>query len=191
MHKIALIDNYDSFTFNLVHLLEKSGDVEVQVFLNDQVDLNTLGKFSNFVISPGPGIPSQAGIVPEFLRQFAKQKNILGVCLGHQAIGEYLHLKLRNLEAVFHGIATPIQHHSNHILFHNIPKQFIGGRYHSWVLDKNSITEDVIITAQDLAGEIMAIKHKTLNLHGVQFHPESILSEHGELLMKNWISTFT
>ena len=190
MHKIALIDNYDSFTFNLVHLLEKSGDVLVDVYLNDRVTLQQLSSYTNIVISPGPGIPSQAGIVPQFLKEFAKTKNILGVCLGHQAIGEYLGLRLLNLKDVFHGVATPVHHLSNHLLFDSVPTKFMGGRYHSWVLDRTSLIPDVLVTATDDQGEIMAIKHKTLNLHGVQFHPESILSEYGQTMMENWIKTF-
>lgn len=189
MIKIALIDNYDSFTYNLVHLLEKAADVKVDVFFNDKISINELHRYSNIVISPGPGLPRDAGIVPEFLLKHAKEKNILGICLGHQAIGEYLGCKLKNLETVMHGIATPVKHKSNDDLFKNVPTDFLAGRYHSWVIDDKTISSPVEVTALDEKGEIMGIKHKTLNLHGLQFHPESILSEYGEVMMKNWIQS--
>ena len=190
MIKIALIDNYDSFTYNLVHLLERSGKVEVEVFLNDKTDLHKLNQFKNVVISPGPGLPEQAGIVPTFLNHSSHEKNILGICLGHQALGEHLGCKLKNLNQVIHGMASPITHFSNDLLFQSIPSIFNAGRYHSWVIDKNSISPDLEVTATDSEGEIMGIKHKRLNLHGLQFHPESILSEYGEVIMENWINSF-
>jgi anthranilate synthase component 2 len=187
LKKIALIDNYDSFTYNLVHFLERSGDAQVSVFLNDKVTLTQLSSFQNFIISPGPGLPKNAGIVPEFLNSFSTSKNILGVCLGHQAIAEFFETPLKNLSTVFHGVASTIQHFENDYLFKNIPSHFKAGRYHSWVISPEKLNPQLEITAKDENGEIMAIKHKTLNLRGVQFHPESVLSEYGQELIQNWI----
>lgn len=187
MKKIALIDNYDSFTYNLVHAIEKVSGFEADVFLNDKVSLEKLSSYDHFVISPGPGLPSAAGITPKFLEQFATSKTILGVCLGMQAIGERFNSPLKNLEKVMHGIATPVTHSGNDFLFRNIPVTFNAGRYHSWVIDKQQLNPQLEILATDASGEIMAIRHKQYaNLRGVQFHPESILSEYGETLLKNW-----
>jgi len=185
--EIALLDNYDSFTYNLVHLIEKVSNSKVHVFLNDQVSLKTLSTYRNVILSPGPGLPSQAGIMPEFLKQFSSSRNILGVCLGMQAIGECFNSGLKNLQTVMHGVATPIVHRNNDFLFENIPLTFTAGRYHSWVIDKNSLGNELEILALDEQYEVMAIRHKTYNIRGVQFHPESILSEYGETIMKNWI----
>jgi len=187
LEKIALIDNYDSFTYNLVHLLEKVSRQTVDVFLNDRIDPETLSAYQNFVISPGPGLPKNAGIVPVFLKQFHQSKNILGVCLGMQAISECFDSPLKNLNTVMHGVATPISHFKNDFLFKDIPVNFNVGRYHSWVIDKSKLDASLQILAEDERGEIMAIKHVTYNIRGVQFHPESILSEYGETLIKNWI----
>lgn len=189
MIKIALIDNYDSFTYNLVHLIERSQQVKVDVFYNDKIDIAGLIHYSNFVISPGPGLPRNAGIVPEFLMKLAPSKNILGICLGHQAIGEYMGCKLKNMEKVMHGTASVVEHLQNDILFDHVPRNFPAGRYHSWVIDKETLSDCTEVTATDDQGDIMAIKHKTLNLHGLQFHPESILSDFGDVIMKNWIKT--
>jgi anthranilate synthase component 2 len=185
--KIALIDNYDSFTYNLVHVLEKVGDITVDVYLNDNVQLDTLSQYDNVVLSPGPGLPKDAGIMLSFLKEFASSKNILGVCLGMQAIGEHFGGRLKNLETVMHGIGTPVKHFSNDFLFKDIPSNFIAGRYHSWVIDKNQPGAQIEILAVDEQKEIMAIRHATYNIRGVQFHPESILSEFGETLLKNWV----
>lgn len=187
MKKIALIDNYDSFTYNLVHLIEKVSDAKVDVFLNDQVSLQQFSGYQNVIISPGPGLPFTAGITPEFLRNFAASKNILGVCLGLQAIAECFNSPLKNLNTVMHGIASPIMHFNNDFLFKDIPANFTAGRYHSWVIDKEKMSEELLITAEDNTGEVMAVKHKKHSVRGVQFHPESILSEYGEVLIKNWL----
>lgn len=187
MKKIALIDNYDSFTYNLVHLIEKVSDAKVDVFLNNRVSLNTFSDYQNVIISPGPGLPSCAGITPEFLKAFASTKNILGICLGLQAIAECFHSPLKNLNTVMHGIASPILHFDNDFLFNDIPANFTAGRYHSWVIDKAKMNKNLLITAEDKSGEIMAIKHIKYSVRGVQFHPESILSEYGEVLITNWL----
>ncbi len=188
MEKIALIDNYDSFTYNLLHLIEKVCNQRVDVFLNDKVNLQTISAYKNIVLSPGPGLPKDAGIMPQLLKQFSPTKNILGVCLGMQAIGECFDSPLKNLNTVLHGIATPITHFNNDFIFKNIPLTFNVGHYHSWVIDKTTLNAQLEILALDKNGEIMAIKHTDYNVRGVQFHPESILSEYGELLMKNWIN---
>ncbi len=187
MKKIALINNYDSFTYNLVHLIEKVSDQTVDVFLNDKVTLDQLSAYQNIVLSPGPGLPKDAGIMTELLKKYSSTKNIFGVCLGMQAIAECFNSPLQNLNTVMHGIATPIIHFENDFLFKDIPATFNGGRYHSWVIDKTKIDPILEILANDDNNEIMAVRHKVYNIRGVQFHPESILSEYGELLMKNWI----
>jgi anthranilate synthase component 2 len=189
LKKIALIDCHDSFTYNLVHLFESDPSVNVEVFTCDKVTLEQLRPFPNVILSPGPGIPANAGIVPVFLKEFAAEKNILGICLGLQAIGEYSGCTLKNLRSVMHGIATPVNHLNNDILFRKIPKRFMAGRYHSWVIDRDHLSSSVTVTAADDNGEIMGIRHKHLNLRGVQFHPESILSEFGKELAQNWIKT--
>jgi anthranilate synthase component 2 len=189
LKKIAILDNYDSFTYNLVHLAEKVSELDVDVFLNDKVDVETLAAYEMIILSPGPGLPSEAGIMKAFLDQFASTKKILGVCLGMQAIAERFGTPLHNLNTVMHGIATPVRHLDNDFLFNNIPSTFNAGRYHSWVPDKNKLSAELEVSARDLNGEIMALKHKKYNIRGVQFHPESILSEYGDVLMKNWIDS--
>jgi anthranilate synthase component II len=184
--KIALIDNYDSFTYNLVHLLEKVSDVKVDVFLNDKVSIETLSRYNDVVLSPGPGLPKDAGIMPQYLERFADSRNIFGVCLGMQAISEHFGGRLHNLETVMHGIATPVTHFQNDFLFHGIPPNFIAGRYHSWVVDSKQPGKNIEVLAIDANKEIMAIRHTYYNIRAVQFHPESILSEYGEVLIKNW-----
>lgn len=187
MKRIALIDNYDSFTYNLVHILEKVSDVKVDVFLNDKVRLDTFQRYDQIVLSPGPGLPKDAGITPAFLQKFAPSKSILGVCLGMQAIGEHFGGQLKNLETVMHGIGTPVTHFANDFLFKDIPAKFIAGRYHSWVIDNRNPGQNIEVLAVDAQQEIMAIRHTKYNIRGVQFHPESILSEHGDILLKNWL----
>lgn len=185
--KIAILDNYDSFTYNLKHYLEKISNENVDVFLNDAISVEQLAQYSKIVLSPGPGLPKDASIMPEFLKQYAHTHDILGVCLGLQAIGERFGHSLKNLETVMHGLATPIKHSDETGLFKHLPNSFLVGRYHSWVINENS-TSDLVITARDENEHIMAIQHKTYKVCGVQFHPESILSEYGEQLLKNWLT---
>jgi anthranilate synthase component II len=185
--KIAILDNYDSFTYNLHHYLEKVSHVSVDVFLNDKITIEALSAYDKIVLSPGPGLPKDAGIMLAFLNQHAHTHSILGVCLGLQAIGERFGHPLKNLNDVVHGIATPIQHFSNDTLFEAIPKKFKVGRYHSWVIEHRA-TSELLVTAEDEHHHIMAMKHKTYPICGVQFHPESILSEYGEQLIKNWLT---
>ncbi|MGZ4042050.1 MAG: anthranilate synthase component II [Bacteroidia bacterium] len=187
MKRIALIDNYDSFTYNLVHLIEKVSDVKVDVYLNDKVSLNTLSSYNDIILSPGPGLPKDAGIMPAFLKHYSETKNIFGVCLGMQAIGEHFNGSLKNLETVMHGIGSNVTHFENDFLFKDIPVNFIAGRYHSWVIDKTNPGNNIEVIAVDDKKEIMAIRHSKYRIRGVQFHPESILSEYGDLLLRNWI----
>jgi len=185
--KILVFDNYDSFTYNLVHLLEKVCDDEIEVFRNDKIALKDINVYDKILLSPGPGLPSEAGSLLEVIKTYAPTKDILGVCLGLQAIGESFGAKLKNLDKVYHGLATPIQLLGDTVLFKDCPKEFKAGRYHSWVVDKVGLPDCFEITATDEEGNIMAMKHKTYNVRGVQFHPESILSEYGEQIIRNWI----
>jgi len=191
MESILLIDNYDSFTYNLSHLLEKVGPCTVDVVKNDKVSLEKVESYSRIVLSPGPGTPSESGLMPQLLHQYASRKQILGVCLGMQAIGEHFHCSLKNLDHVYHGVATPLKVVRENLLFKNIPSSFSVARYHSWVIDENRIDPCIEITAIDEDGLIMAIQHKSLPVCGVQFHPESILCEFGEQLISNWLNSST
>jgi anthranilate synthase component II len=187
--KILMLDNYDSFTYNLVHYLEAADEaIEVTVKRNDKINLEEVDYFDAIVLSPGPGLPKDAGIMPELIKKYAPIKPILGVCLGHQAIGEAFGSTLKKLETVYHGLGMSTSIIEKDILFENLPQQFITGRYHSWVIDKTKFSSDLAITATDEKGEIMALKHKTYNTRSVQFHPESILTEYGKDMIKNWVS---
>lgn len=188
MVKLLILDNYDSFTYNLAHLLEKVCDVKPEVFLNNQIDINEINKYDKIILSPGPGLPREAGILCEVIEKYAVKKNILGVCLGHQAIVEVFGGQLRNLDQVYHGISTPIRVIDRaDKLFCDIPNQFNVGRYHSWIADQAKFPDVLQVTAVDDINSIMAFRHKNLNVYGIQFHPESILSEYGETLLRNWI----
>lgn len=184
--KIALIDNYDSFTYNLYHLL-KELNVEVSVFRNDQFQMNALEAFDKILLSPGPGIPKESGLLMDVIKTYAGKKPILGICLGEQAIGEAFGGTLTNLSNVFHGVQTPIDIVKEDYLFNNIEKEIPVGRYHSWVVDKDSLPADLEILAESKEGFIMALRHKTYDVRGIQFHPESVLTPDGKQIMKNWI----
>ena len=191
--KVVIIDNYDSFTYNLVHLVESIISKDVTVLLNDQFELEELVAFDRIILSPGPGLPNDAGKTMEVIKHYQLTKSILGVCLGHQAIGLAFGAKLKNLETVYHGIENNIhitadERTSNSGLFANISMPMLVGRYHSWVIDNKCLPEDLLVTATDDNGEIMAVKHKTLDLQGIQFHPESIMTPKGEELIRNWLS---
>lgn len=190
MKKLLVLDNYDSFTYNLVHLVEKVSDVSFDVFRNDKISLAQISKYDKILLSPGPGLPKDAGIMPRLLQEYSASKSILGVCLGMQAIGEAFNSKLKNLDTVFHGLATPITIVHNDLLFESCPKQFNVGRYHSWVVDQNGLSSNLVVTAIDEDNNIMALRHKTLDVSGVQFHPESILSEYGETILRNWLKAW-
>ncbi len=188
--KILLFDNYDSFTYNLVHCLRQvAPGAEIEVHRNDKIGLAEIERFDKIVLSPGPGLPSEAGILHEVVRHFAGKKPILGVCLGQQAIGEVFGGKLRQLESVFHGIATPIEIVCNDLIFNGLSqkKELKVGRYHSWVVDAAGFPDDVLeVTARDADGNIMALRHRKLDVRGVQFHPESVLTPDGLTMLKNW-----
>ena len=184
--KIVIIDNYDSFTYNLSHLVKELG-AEVTVLRNDQFELSDLEPYSKIILSPGPGIPSEAGLLCDVIRTYADRKPILGVCLGHQAIGEVFGGKLENLSDVFHGVATEGTQFGNDALFSGLPQRITMGRYHSWVVSKEGFPECLEITAESDEGQIMALRHKTLNVRGIQFHPESVLTADGRKMLQNWL----
>lgn len=187
--KLLVIDNYDSFTYNLVHIVRELG-YDPPVWRNDQFDIEEVAAFDKILLSPGPGIPSEAGLMPEVIRRYSPEKDILGVCLGHQAIAEAFGAKIYNLDSVLHGIADNcLLTKEKDPVFNNLPSQFKVGRYHSWSVMPESCNggTGLLITALDSLGEVMAIRHKELKVRGLQFHPESILTEHGKQLIKNWL----
>ncbi|PJA07451.1 MAG: aminodeoxychorismate/anthranilate synthase component II [Flavobacteriales bacterium CG_4_10_14_0_2_um_filter_32_8] len=189
MKKILVIDNYDSFTYNLVHYIESNPSYKVDVFRNDEITLDKVGKYNTIILSPGPGLPKDAGILHEVIKTFAPTKKILGVCLGMQAIGEFFGATLVNLSNVYHGIATPIQVLNKECsLFKNLPQHFIVGRYHSWVISRKNFPKDLIVTSIAENEQIMSIQHKKYNIYGVQFHPESILTEYGKDIIANFLA---
>src|SRR5580765_150129 len=214
--KILIFDNYDSFTYNLVHLVEKITHIKVDVYRNDQIPLEKVQEYDKIILSPGPGIPEEAGLLLPLIKEYASSKSILGVCLGHQAIGEAFGGKLVNLSEVYHGVATPVKivnressdvsresgvgngqsavggrnssliiHHS---LFKNLPDVFDAGRYHSWIVSDENFPKELEVTARDENNFIMALQHKTYDVQGVQFHPESVLTPRGEDILKNWLN---
>lgn len=187
MKDILLIDNYDSFTYNLVHYFEELG-CDVTVVRNDKIALEDVDQYSRIVLSPGPGIPDEAGLLKAIIEKYAHTKKIFGVCLGQQAIGEVFGARLKNLDQVYHGVATEINIDNTDPLFKGLGDRLVVGRYHSWVIDENSNTEAFHITATDDQGQIMAIRHKKYDVSAVQFHPESVLTPEGKTLLENWIN---
>lgn len=183
-----MLDNYDSFTYNLVQLVKENSSFPIDVFRNDEITLEEVNRYDKIILSPGPGIPKEAGILCELIRRYKNSKSIFGVCLGMQAIGEVFGATLINIEEPLHGISTPIQHTSSKLL-KNIPSPFNVGRYHSWAIEESSIPVDLEITATDYDGVVMAIEHKELDVCGVQFHPESILTEYGKNILINFLNT--
>ena len=184
--KIVIIDNYDSFTYNLSHLVKELG-AEVTVVRNDQFELAELEPYSKIILSPGPGIPSEAGLLLDVIRTYAGMKPILGVCLGHQAIGEVFGGKLENLSDVFHGVATPCHIIADDPIFSGIERDITIGRYHSWVVSNENFPDCLEVTAVSDEGQVMALRHKTLNVRGIQFHPESVLTPDGKKMLQNWL----
>ena len=185
--KIVIIDNYDSFTYNLSHLVKEAG-AEVTVLRNDQFQMEELEQFDKILLSPGPGVPQEAGLLLEVIRNYAGRKPILGVCLGEQAIGEVFGGKLINLSEVYHGIQSPVKIIADDYLFNGLPTEIPVGRYHSWVVDNNDFPECLQITAVSPEGYIMALRHKTMDVHGIQFHPESVLTPDGKQIISNWLN---
>lgn len=186
--KILIFDNYDSFTYNLVHLVNELGYQEVDVFRNDKISLDKVDKYDKIILSPGPGIPSESGLLLPLISRYAATKSILGVCLGHQAIAESFGGKLINLESVYHGVSTPISIVNKDKIFEKLPDTFEVGRYHSWIVDREKFPEELEITAVDENGKIMALRHKQLDIHGVQFHPESVLTPIGKQMIQQFLT---
>lgn len=184
--RIALIDNYDSFTYNLVHLVRSLG-TDVDVIKNDRFRLGDLAAYDKILLSPGPGLPSEAGLLLDVIKEYAGKKPILGVCLGHQAIAETFGARLKNLEKVVHGISSPCRTTADDMLFRGLPAEFRVGRYHSWVVVKENLPDCLEVTAMSDDGEIMSIRHREYDVCGIQFHPESVLTPTGGEIMKNWL----
>ncbi len=185
--RVVVIDNYDSFTYNLVHLVRALG-AEVTVVRNDQFALDELAAYDKIILSPGPGIPSEAGLLMDVIRTYAGRKPILGICLGHQAIGEVFGGTLTNLSEVFHGVATEGTQLQNDPIFAGLPARVTMGRYHSWVVDRASLPACLEVTAESDEGYIMALRHRRYDIRGIQFHPESVLSPQGKTIMANWLA---
>jgi len=186
MKKIIIIDNYDSFTYNLSHLVKELG-VEVTVVRNDKFQLEDLEAYDKIILSPGPGIPSEAGLLLDVIRTYAGKKPILGVCLGHQAIGEVFGGQLVNLSEVFHGVATDCRIVADDYVFEGLSETITIGRYHSWVVDAATMPECLEITAVSDEGQVMALRHRDYDIHGIQFHPESVLTPDGKAIISNWL----
>lgn len=184
--KIVIIDNYDSFTYNLSHLLKELG-ADVTVVRNDKFELKDLEQYDKIVLSPGPGIPSEAGLLLDVIRTYAGRKPILGVCLGYQAIGEVFGASLENLKEVYHGVQTEGTQLGNDYIFEGLPERVMMGRYHSWVVAKDSVPECLEVTAMSDDGEIMAMRHRQYDIHGIQFHPESVLTPEGKTIVGNFL----
>ncbi len=185
--KILIFDNYDSFTYNLVHLVKELGYTDIDIFRNDKIALENIAQYDKIILSPGPGIPSEAGILLPLIKEYANKKPILGVCLGHQAIGEAFGAKLSNMENVYHGVATQIKLTKPDYIFEGLENEMEVGRYHSWIINSDGLPECLEITAIDNKNQIMAIRHKEFDVHGVQFHPESVLTPKGEVIVKNFL----
>lgn len=186
--RVLVFDNYDSFTYNLVQIIERVLDTRVDVVKNDQITLAEIGKYDKIILSPGPGIPDEAGILVELIKEYAATKSILGVCLGQQAIAEAFGGSLINLSEIFHGVATSAKLvKSDTKIFKGLTSGLEIGRYHSWVVNREDFPDELEITAVDPEGMIMALQHKTYDVHGVQFHPESILTPEGEVIIRNFL----
>ena len=187
MKKILIFDNYDSFTYNLLHTVQSLGHTDVDVIRNDRMRLEEVEQYDKIILSPGPGLPEEAGLLLPLIERYAATKSILGVCLGHQAIGQLFGAKLENIPFVFHGVQTPAQIVAEEYLFAGLPEEIEVGRYHSWIVSRESFPSELQITALDKEGTIMALRHRTLDLHGVQFHPESILTPQGTAIIRNFL----
>ncbi len=186
--KILVFDNYDSFTYNLVHMIRELGfGDQMEIHRNDQISMDEIGKFDKILLSPGPGIPEEAGLLLEVIKTYGATKSIFGVCLGHQAISEVYGAQLENMAEVYHGIDHPIQVIKSEGIFKGLPEKFQVCRYHSWTVRPETIGEELEVTAVDDHGRVMAVKHKKYDVQGVQFHPESILTENGMAMIKNWL----
>ena len=186
--KILVFDNYDSFTYNLVQLIrEIATNAKVEVFRNDEIPLEDVKAYDKILLSPGPGIPSESGLLLPLINEYAATKSIFGVCLGQQAIGESFGGSLSNLSKVYHGVATPVYLTNSSTLFEGLPSTFSVGRYHSWVVNEHDLPSNLIITSRDDDGYIMSLEHKTYDVKGVQYHPESVLTPEGAKIIANWL----
>lgn len=186
--KILLLDNYDSFTYNLVHLIKELGYNDIDVIRNDKLTLDDVKIYDKIILSPGPGIPSESGLLLAIIKEYASSKPILGVCLGHQAIGEAFGANLSNLENVYHGISDTAQIINRDYILDGLGDSMEVGRYHSWIVDGNNLPSCFEVTSVDKNGQIMSMMHKECDVHGVQFHPESVLTPQGRVIMKNFLS---
>ena len=186
--KILMVDNYDSFTYNLVHLIRELSDTDLVIKRNDAFSLEEVEAFDKIILSPGPGLPEEAGHLMNLLKTYASTKDILGICLGHQAIGLNYGGGLQNMQEVVHGGQTKIVQTDTYFIFKDIPTEFEAGRYHSWVVNKETLPDCLKITAEDEQGNIMAMQHETDKVTGLQFHPESIMTETGKMMIKNWLN---
>lgn len=185
--RILVLDNYDSFTYNLVYIVRKLGfGSQMDIFRNDKISLEDVDQYDKIILSPGPGLPAEAGIMPKLLNHYAATKSILGVCLGHQAIGEAFGGSLINLSEVLHGVASTVSVQED-LLFKGLGDTFNIGRYHSWVVDESTLSPDLEVIARTADQQIMALRHKEYDVRGVQFHPESILTENGTQIIQNWL----
>ena len=184
--KILVLDNYDSFTYNLVHILREL-EIDHEVHRNDKISLEAVDKFDKIMLSPGPGIPDEAGIMKSVIREYGSKKSVLGVCLGHQGIAEVFGAELYNIKNVLHGVTSQIEVKKPGKLFLGLPEQFRITHYHSWAVKPETINGQLEITAVNDDGLVMALSHKTYDIHGVQFHPESIMTEHGKAIIRNWL----
>ena len=188
MEKVLILDNYDSFTYNLVHYVKEHPNFEVDVFRNDQISLDDVAQYNTIILSPGPGLPNEAGILKAVIKKYATTKKILGVCLGMQAIGEVFGGDLVNLDNVFHGVATPIKvTKPEDLLYKDLPNKFNVGRYHSWVIANANFPKELEITSTEENGQIMSLKHNDYPLYGVQYHHESMLTEYGKKMIFNFL----
>ena len=185
---ILMIDNYDSFTYNLVQYVEEIVGHEIDIYRNDKIELSRINEYEYIILSPGPGLPKDAGIMPEVIKKYAPTKKILGVCLGHQAIAEAFGGSLQNLSKVYHGVATEMKVGTSDVIFDGVSKEFKAGRYHSWIVNKNDFPSVLEVTAIDDEGEVMALAHKEYQVKGVQFHPESILTPEGKKMIANFLA---
>lgn len=185
--RILVLDNYDSFTYNLVYIIRQLGyGPQMDIFRNDKINLESVTEYDKILLSPGPGVPAEAGIMPELIKKYAPEKDILGICLGHQAIGEAFGGNLINLSEVVHGLASEVNVKED-LMFKGLPDKFKIGRYHSWVINEQTLSSNLEITARTPDGQIMGVRHKEYKVRGLQFHPESVLTEHGVQMMKNWL----
>ena len=185
--RILIVDNYDSFTYNLYHLIKGLGYLNIEVLRNDRLSLDDIVHFDKIILSPGPGIPSEAGLLCDIIRRYASEKSMLGVCLGHQAIAEVFGAQLKNLKEVFHGVATPVRIVCPDLLFKGLPDTFEVGRYHSWIVNSQEFPASLEVTAEDETGSIMALRHREYDVRGIQFHPESVLTPCGSIILGNWL----